>query len=68
MTMRSKPSHTLMKGDRLDMEILGGQRAGFRTILVSTGTDNRERILLKGIYPDAVIDGLDELVEQWEQF
>ena len=63
--MDSTPTQTAVLGDRLDTDIVGGQRAGLRTILVTTGIDNEQTISQKGIRPDAIFSGLDELVEVW---
>jgi 4-nitrophenyl phosphatase len=63
--MGRDPAHTAMLGDRLETDILGGQRAGLKTILVTTGIDNETTMQLKRIYPDAVFSGLEALVEQW---
>jgi 4-nitrophenyl phosphatase len=63
--MGSDPAHTAMLGDRLETDILGGQRAGLKTILVTTGIDNETSIQMKRIYPDAVFSGLEDLVAQW---
>ncbi|MBE7474939.1 MAG: haloacid dehalogenase [Anaerolineae bacterium] len=63
--MGRDPSQTAMLGDRLETDILGGQRAGVKTILVTTGIDNEASSQLKRIYPDATFSGLVELVEQW---
>jgi ribonucleotide monophosphatase NagD (HAD superfamily) len=54
-----------MLGDRLETDILGGQRAGVKTILVTTGIDNETSSQLKRIYPDATFSGLEALVEEW---
>ena len=61
----SLPGETVMLGDRLDTDILGGQRVGLKTILMTTGVDDETSISRKGIQPDAVFDGLIELVEAW---
>ena len=45
--MGSDPIHTAMLGDRLETDILGGQRAGLKTILVTTGIDNETTIQMK---------------------
>jgi 4-nitrophenyl phosphatase len=64
--MGSNPNQTAMLGDRLDTDILGGQRAGLKTILLTTGVDNEQTIRQKEIYPDAVFSGLDELTNVWK--
>lgn len=61
----SRASQTAMIGDRLETDILGGQKAGLKTILVTTGIDTEETIPLKGIWPDAVFSGIDDLVRYW---
>lgn len=61
----SLPGETVMLGDRLDTDILGGQRAGLKTVLMTTGVDDETSISRKGIQPDAVFAGLVELVEAW---
>jgi len=65
--MNSHTSQTAMIGDRLDTDILGGQRAGLKTILITTGVDNERTIPQKKIYPDAVFSSLDELTEAWRR-
>ena len=55
-----------MIGDRLDTDILGGQRVGLKTILVTTGVDNEESVAQKGIQPDAIFSGIDELAAEWQ--
>lgn len=63
--MAANPGQTAALGDRLETDILGGQRAGLKTILVTTGVDNRGSVLQKQIQPDVVVDSLSELVELW---
>lgn len=57
---------TAMLGDRAETDILGAQRAGWQTILITTGVDTPDSAAAKGIEPDAVVGGLAELVERWE--
>ena len=63
--MGSIPSQTMMIGDRLETDILGGQRAGLKTLLVTSGVDNEQSIAAKGIKPDMIMSGIAELVEVW---
>lgn len=65
--MGSTPARTAMLGDRLETDILGGQMAGVKTILVTTGIDNEITIREKGITPDAIFSGLETLLARWEQ-
>ncbi|HMQ53990.1 MAG TPA: HAD-IIA family hydrolase [Anaerolineae bacterium] len=63
--MGTQPTETAMIGDRLETDVLGGQRAGLKTILVETGVDNEQTVAQKGIRPDLVVRGIDQLVEMW---
>jgi glycerol-1-phosphatase len=53
----------LVVGDRLDTDILGGNRAGFATVAVLTGVDTRESILAARAEerPDYLIHDLPDL-------
>jgi 4-nitrophenyl phosphatase len=62
----SEPAETAILGDRLETDILGGQRAGLKTVLVAGGVDDRDSVEKKGIEPDLVVSGLDALVDLWE--
>ena len=64
--MQAKPEQTAIVGDRLDTDILGGQHLGLTTILVTTGVDGETAITTKGIQPDHLVHGLDQLVTLWE--
>lgn len=59
------PEQVLMVGDRLETDILGGQRAGLRTALVLTGITTRAQAEADAIQADAVFDSLADLYAQW---
>lgn len=61
----SIPGRSVMVGDRLDTDILVGNRAGAYTVLVLTGVATREEAehALGDIKPDRIIDTLAELIE-----
>lgn len=56
-------AQTAIIGDRLDTDILGGQRAGLKTILTTTGIDNENTLHERNIRPDWIVNGLDDLVD-----
>jgi 4-nitrophenyl phosphatase len=64
--LRAAPAESAILGDRLDTDILGGQRLGMTTVLVTTGIDDAAAVRTKGIRPDLVVSGLDELTHLWE--
>ncbi len=64
--MQATPEHTAILGDRLETDILGGQRLGMTTILVTTGVSAEAQIAETGITPDHVVHGLDQVVTLWE--
>ena len=65
--MDSTPAATAILGDRLDTDILGGQRLGLTAILVTTGVDDAATIRARGTTPDLVVDGLGALTDLWEE-
>lgn len=65
--MGHKPAHTAVLGDRLETDILGGLRAGIKTILITTGVDNETTVIQKGIIPDGIVSGLKDLVDWWQK-
>jgi 4-nitrophenyl phosphatase len=65
--MGSHPSTTAVVGDRLETDIVGGQRAGLRTILTTTGVDDEATMVQKDIRPDWVVHGPMGLIELLER-
>lgn len=59
-----KPENSVMVGDRLDTDILVGNRAGAKSVLVLTGVTSREQAeSAKGdLKPDMIIETLGELI------
>ena len=56
---------TAILGDRLDTDILGGQRAGIGTILVLTGISTHAEAAAWQPRPDLIVDDLPDLLERW---
>lgn len=63
LRMGVKPEETVMIGDRLDTDILAGERAGMPTVLVLTGVSTREDLASADALPDFVVSDLPSLVE-----
>lgn len=53
---------TVMLGDRLDTDILAGERAGLLTMLVMTGVTDLDELKAFDIHPDVIVDDLEPLV------
>jgi 4-nitrophenyl phosphatase len=64
--LRSQRIETAILGDRLETDIRGGQQAGLKTVLVTTGIDDEDSVRQKVIEPDLVVRDLDMLVDLWE--
>jgi NagD protein len=56
------PHESMMVGDRLETDILMGQRAGMATALPLTGATDRARLADSEIQPDYVLERLDDLL------
>lgn len=63
--MGAKPETTATIGDRLDTDILGGQRAGLITICVLSGSTS-SRAEAETFGPDFIFQDIAELVETWQ--
>ena len=64
--MGSRPEETVMIGDRLETDILGGQRVGTKTILVLSGVSAEADVERMGIRPDWTFRDIDELTRVWQ--
>jgi 4-nitrophenyl phosphatase len=52
-------------GDRLETDILGGQKAGMHSILVLSGATDRALLATSEVQPDWVFDSIRELAAAW---
>jgi 4-nitrophenyl phosphatase len=56
-----RPGEAAIIGDRLDTDIVGGSRAGLRTILVLTGVSKAADVEQSSLKPDAIYEDLPTL-------
>ncbi len=61
---KSSLKKTLMIGDNLDTDILGGKNAGLKTALVFTGATLKKDLVKSDISPDYVIKDISFLLKQ----
>jgi 4-nitrophenyl phosphatase len=59
----TKPVETLVIGDRLDTDILGGINIGCRTALVLSGISTLDEVASSSYQPDLVAPSLDHLLD-----
>ncbi|MEP6462294.1 MAG: HAD-IIA family hydrolase [Frankiaceae bacterium] len=59
---------TVMIGDRMDTDIVSGIEAGIRTILVLTGSTQRDQVERFPYRPTRVVDSIADVVPLIEQF
>lgn len=57
-------SETIMVGDTLETDILGGVQMGYRTILVLTGTTTKADLTKYAYGPDLVLESVADLSDQ----
>jgi 4-nitrophenyl phosphatase len=65
--LATPPERTAMLGDRLETDILGGQRVGMLTILVLSGATKEAPPSTAEIRPTWVFSGLPELLTAWQR-
>jgi NagD protein len=56
-------SETIMIGDTMETDILGGVQMGYRTILVLTGTTKRDHLTKYAYQPDIIVDSIADLCD-----
>lgn len=56
-------AETIMIGDTMETDILGGVSMGYRTILVLSGSTRREDLVRYAYRPDLVVDSLADLCD-----
>jgi 4-nitrophenyl phosphatase len=66
--MGAMANRTLMIGDRLGTDIMGGNNAGLKTALVMTGVTTPDILAESLTKPTAIFDDLVDLRSKWEQF
>jgi NagD protein len=57
-------SETIMIGDTMETDILGGVQMGYRTILVLTGSTKIEDLTKYAYQPDMIVDSIADLCDQ----
>jgi 4-nitrophenyl phosphatase len=61
--MRARPETTATLGDRIDTDMVGGARAGLKTILVLSGSTGRAEGEAYG--PDLLFEDIADLTQAW---
>ena len=60
--LKSRPEETLVIGDRLDTDILGGNRAGCQTALMLSGVTSKATMASSDIKPDYVFENVEQTI------
>lgn len=63
----AKPQETVLIGDRVDTDVLGGHRAGIATIMVLTGISSEEDAAACEIRPTFIFADLPTLLKAWKE-
>jgi 4-nitrophenyl phosphatase len=58
-----RPYEVAMIGDRLDTDVVGGQRAGLRTVLVLSGVTSADQVAQSDHRPDAIAARLRDVAD-----
>jgi len=58
-------AQTVVVGDTMDTDILGGAQLGFKTVLVLSGTTSREDCLRYAYRPDLIVDSIADLAPDY---
>jgi len=61
--MGARPETTATLGDRIDTDMIGGARAGLRTIMVLSGSTGRAEAEAYG--PDLIFEDIAGLTQAW---
>ncbi len=61
--LMTRTSDTMMIGDTMETDILGGVQMGYRTVLVLSGGTRREDLVQYAYGPDAIVDSVAELCD-----
>ena len=59
--------HTAILGDRVETDIVGGERVGIHTMLTLSGVSTQADLDASGLHPDWVVRTVSELVDEWGQ-
>jgi NagD protein len=63
-----QPSEVVMVGDTMETDVLGGVQAGCRTVLVLTGSTEKDDLTRYPYQPDMVLDSVADLLDRPEIF
>ncbi len=62
--LQTRSAHTIMIGDTMETDILGGVQMGFKTVLTLTGSTKREDLEKFAYSPDFVINSIHDLLDE----